>query len=272
MHNPEKSVMSCHSILSPESALPVYINSEHARRTTPSSLPYKKAAMKSRIVTYVKSDCDSGYVCLEMSYTSTGVTHITLGAKSTNPSEACTHLYFSKSLQRKLLFVSPHSPPQPCPLSGRYSLQPLATTTRDNALSAAAHQCRKPGWMHISAGCRSTSLNIESDCEDAAINKSALAARYSCSAAWSAHGQNFLVVRAEQTGRTFCLTYGDKTLSVSGSECGDMRGTVFSMSETAPCLQALSSHPTTASAASVTGGYLVLACLILAFLCENSNR
>ena len=256
MRNPEKSFMSCHSVDATEPEIPVYVNSEYQETK---SAKYKiNTALTERIVTYVKSDCDSGYVCMELSWTGLGVTTLTLGAKSTNPEEACTHLYYSKSLQRKLLLVSPHASPQPCPLSGRYSLQPLASTVQPqiNSLSPGGSECRKPSWLHISAGCRSTSLNIESDCESPQpqnehnkTNANSLSARYSCKAAWSAStGQNYLVVQAERTGQTFCLTYGDKTLSVSGNECGDPRGTVFSMSETAPCLQALSSHPT-----SVTG-------------------
>ena len=256
MRNPEKSFMSCHSVDATEPEIPVYVNSEYQETK---SAKYKiNTALTERIVTYVKSDCDSGYVCMELSWTGLGVTTLTLGAKSTNPEEACTHLYYSKSLQRKLLLVSPHASPQPCPLSGRYSLQPLASTVQPqiNSLSPGGSECRKPSWLHISAGCRSTSLNIESDCESPQpqnehnkTSANSLSARYSCKAAWSAStGQNYLVVQAERTGQTFCLTYGDKTLSVSGNECGDPRGTVFSMSETAPCLQALSSHPT-----SVTG-------------------
>jgi len=252
--NPEKSLVKCHSVKSTEPVIPVYINSEYkTSKAAPAN--YNKNALLERVVTYVKSGCDSGYVCMELNWTGLGVTTLILGDKSTNPAEACTRLYFSKSQQKEIILISPHESPQPCPLSGRYSLQPLAGSawaSGDTSLNPGTTDCRKPSYMHISAGCRSTSLEIESDCEDPNMNKTSLAARYSCKAAWSVKAQNFLVVQSDRSKRTFCLSYGDKTLSYSENECGDTNGKVFSMSETAPCLQALSSHPTSVSGGAVT--------------------
>ena len=85
-----------------------------------------------RLVTFVKSGCDSGFVCSEFVEEANGVLRVNLGQKSLLPSEACTQLYFSSSTVKSLLMVSRTSTTAPgCPMSGHYLVSPPSPALRN---------------------------------------------------------------------------------------------------------------------------------------------
>ena len=57
-------------------------------------------------VTYVKSGCDSGFMCAAFSAQTRNVIKVQFGHKARLPSEACSDLYFSPAVSRSLLLVS----------------------------------------------------------------------------------------------------------------------------------------------------------------------
>lgn len=210
--DPEKSFMSCHSRVGWD-------------------------AETSRVVSYVKSQCDSGFVCTEMTRTSTSVLTARFGPKARSPGEACSSLYFSPSVTRTVELVPRRSPVEPCSLAGRYQLQLL----RPRAPAPLSH-CPAPGALHLSAGCGSSSLTVESECGAGNLTRSS----YSCHAAWTEEGRSHLILREDGADSAVCLTYADKQLSVSWDGCRAW-DPVYSIAETGLCLQALSSHPVSSS-------------------------
>lgn len=222
--DPERSSLSCHEVVAAD-------------------------PQTWRIVSYVKSKCDSGFVCTEFTKTSGSVVTAKFGPKARSPGEACSHLYFSRSVIKTVLLVSKRSPVETCPLSGRYQLQP----TEGQAVSPLS-LCPNPTSLYISAGCGSSALTVEVECGPGNTTSTS----FSCHSTWQERGRSNLVLKEEGSASTLCLNYADKLVSVSDKDCGLDAGPVYSMSETAPCLQALSSQPTSSANLDVGQPFLVL--------------
>lgn len=213
--DPERSSLSCHEVIAAD-------------------------PQTWRIVSYVKSKCDSGFVCTEFTRTAGSVVTARFGPKARSPAEACSHLYFSRSVIKTVLLVSKRSPVETCPLSGRYQLQ----LTEGKVASPLLSLCPNPTSLYISAGCGSSALTVEAECGPG--NKTSTS--FSCHSNWQERGRSNLVLKEEGSASTLCLNYADKLVSLSDKDCGGLdSGPVYSMSETAPCLQALSSQPTSSA-------------------------
>ena len=212
--------------------------------------------LTTRVVSYVKSKCDSGFVCTEITKTSDSVISARFGPKARNPNEACSHLYFSYSVIKSFLLVSSQTPVQTCSLSGRYQLE---TVGRPGG--SLLSECSAPTSLHLSAGCGSSSLSVESECEPGNITRTS----YTCHSHWIQEGRSNLILRREDSFSTLCLSYADKLLSVSDKGCGS-GAPLFIISETGPCLQALSSQPTSSTPFLGSSSLLLIFTCILLYL------
>ncbi len=216
--NPEKSQASCHTAL---------IKSD--------------AAHQVKLINYVRSDCDSGFVCTVFTRKSPTVMTVQFGQKSAIPDEACTDLYFSHYVTKTVLLVSAASPAtasETCALSGRYYLTPLS------ADASELTDCHAPIALHLVAECGASALSLEWECPGGG-NGNLSKMRYSCTSSWSSRGRTHLVLSREEEGvvtRRLCLTLADRVLSVSEHNCAGVQPH-YNVSETGPCLQALSSPP-----------------------------
>lgn len=206
--NPEKSQASCHSA-------------------------QKSDLNQARLVNYVRSDCDSGFVCTVFTRKSFNVMTVQFGQKSATPGEACSDLYFSPYVTKTVLLVAgPADTSETCALSGRYHLTPIATDTLELT------DCLAPTSLHLVAECGASSLSVEWACPGRNLSR----ARYSCTSSWSSRGRTHLVLSRTDTAARLCLTQVDRSLSVSEHNCAGVQPH-YNISETGPCLQALSSPP-----------------------------
>ena len=233
--NPEKSFLSCHSLVGSDT-------------------------LTTRVVTYVKSKCDSGFVCTEITKSSDGVISARFGPKARNPIEACSQLYFTYSVIKSFLLVSNQIPVQTCSLSGRYQLEMVRVPGVSGVPGVPGvsilSDCSTPTSLHLTAGCGSSSLTVESECEPGNITRTS----YTCHSHWTQDGRSNLILRREDSISTICLSSADKLLHVGDTGCG-LEAPVYSISETGPCLQALSSQPT--SSAPVHGFSSLLFIMVL---------
>ena len=198
-----------------------------------------------KLVHYVKSDCDSGYVCAIITKIADNVISVQFGEKSRNPGEACTDLYFFKP-NSKLLVSRTHSAGV-CPLNGRYSLETLEGSDTPQLLT----RCSTPGTSVITAGCGSPLLRVETKCSRSNFSN----VEFRCHAHWTEPGLTRLILSDTNTERMVCLSYTERQGSVSISSCS-LEPSQMVLRETGPCLQALS---------SVSSSHLVNPNLTLAF-------
>ena len=80
---------------------------------------------RGKVGTSVKSGCDSGVPCAGSSRQTDHVRRVQFGQKARIPGEACSDLYFSRTVIKSMLLVSVSkstSSSVSCPLSGRYSI------------------------------------------------------------------------------------------------------------------------------------------------------
>jgi len=204
--SPEESHVTCHNIL-------------HQDKDT------------VKIVTYVKSGCDSGFMCSVFSKKANHVVAAQFGYKARNPTEACTDLYFPA---KTILFVSKtKAKEETCPLSGQYELSNLSNLS-------VFSTCSFPKLVTLKAGCGTTSLEVKSQCEEPVKQDSALKTQFSCHSHWREGTTTKVLLSKKDSKQTFCLSYSEGGGRVSAHSCNDEDGS-FSMIETGQCLQALSS-------------------------------
>lgn len=183
-----------------------------------------------KVVHYVKSDCDSGYVCAIINKVADNVISVQFGEKSRNPSEACTDLYFFNP-RSKLLVSRTHSAGV-CPLNGRYSLESLEGADTPHLLT----RCSSPDTSVLTAGCGSPFLRVETKCSQSNLSN----VEYRCHAHWTEPGLTRLILSDTNTERMLCLSYTERQGRVSISSCS-LEPAQMVLQETGPCLQALSS-------------------------------
>ena len=166
---------------------------------------------------------------------------VQFGQKSATPGEACSDLYFSHYVTKTVLLVAGGGggAPETCPLSGRYQLTPLSAEAMDLT------DCPAPTALHLVAECGASALSVEWACPG---GRGLSRVRYSCLSSWASRGRTHLVLSREDTVARLCLTLTDGVLSVSGHNCAALQPH-YNISETGPCLQALSS-PLSAIAAA----------------------
>jgi hypothetical protein len=152
-----------------------------------------------------------------------------VGYKARNPSEACTDLYFPAAATKTLLMVSKtKSKEETCPLSGRYSVSNLSNLS-------VLSPCSSPTSVTLEAGCGTTSLEVKSQCEESGKQVT----QFSCHSHWREGATSKVLLSKKDSSETFCLSYSDTAGSVSSYTCHHSTPH-FTMSETGPCLQALS--------------------------------
>jgi len=194
-----------------------------------------------RLVTFVKSDCDSGFVCSEFLEEADGVVRVNLGQKSLLPSEACTQLYFSSSTVKSLLMVSRTSTTPPgCPMSGHYLVSPPSKALR----SLGPSPCPAPTSSLVS-GCGSSSMKVEQRCP----GKNMTSRTYTCTHHWSREGVTHVVISNPSSPLLLCLSYtqGEKAW-ISTDSCSSKPEHTFSLSQSSPCVQTLLSSSLSSNA------------------------
>ena len=194
-----------------------------------------------RLVTFVKSDCDSGFVCSEFLEEADGVVRVNLGQKSLLPSEACTQLYFSSSTVKSLLMVSRTSTTPPgCPMSGHYLVSPPSKALR----SLGPSPCPAPTSSLVS-GCGSSSMKVEQRCP----GKNMTSRTYTCTHHWSREGVTHVVISNPSSPILLCLSYtfGEKAW-ISTDSCSSKPEHTFSLSQSSPCVQTLLSSSLSSTA------------------------
>ena len=195
-------------------------------------------------VTYVKSGCDSGFMCAAFSAQADSVIRVQFGHKARLPSEACSDLYFSPAVSRSLLLVSTshqsHSLAQPCPLSGRYSLTPHSSLPLPSLPCSSSH-------LQLSSGCGASSMVVEQQCgqQPGSVSRT----EYSCHSSWSGPGKRTQVIISSSSSSShhhrrhfLCLSYSESQGRLSSQDCEvSDRQSTFNISLSGPCVQALSS-------------------------------
>ena len=214
-----------------------------------------------QIVHYVKSDCDSGYVCAMFTRVAENVVSTQFGQRARNPTEACTDMYFSK--QPSNLLMSRSHVPTGCPLNGRYSLEYAVSA----AVPSAFTRCGEggPSRSIITAGCGSAHLKVESLCLGAG---NVTVTDFKCQASWTRPGLNHVVLSEDRSDRLLCLTYSDRQGRVGLTDCG-LGSAQFLLRETGPCLQALSSVSLAVSSTSLGNLYSISFIILISLSANN---
>ena len=217
--HPEDSRVSCHASL----------EGEHGGR--------------AKLVTFVKSGCDSGFVCMVLEEQAEGVVVVELGQQARSPQEACSQLYFSRSVIKSLLLVTSHSPARQnsCPMSGRYLLSHPPSLPSLHPAPPCPHT--GPSSLHLVAGCGSPSLRVEHHCS-ATSSPATLpptSSNYSCHQHWSTgDGLTHVLLSSSASHPHLCLSYtGGGEAWLSSTSCLSSSPHTFSLSNPAPCIQTL---------------------------------
>ena len=204
--HPEDSHVSCHNIV-------------------------KKEKNIVKLVTYVKSGCDSGFVCSVFIQEAQNVIKVLFGHKARSPAEACSDLYFSSSVIKSLLLVSKATSIDSCPMSGRYKISPHSPLPITH--------CPTPSSLHLISGCGSSALSVEYQCSSQNRTKT----EYSCKAHWTGPGQRTNIILSSHTSsQLMCLSYTENQGYLSSHSCHtELHHNTFNISQSGPCVQALSS-------------------------------
>ncbi len=196
-------------------------------------------------VNYVKSDCDSGFVCTLFTQKSSRVMTLEFGQKATSPEEACSDLYFNQYVTKTVLLVSESlGEPEECPLSGSFSLNPLSSPE-----SSVLTDCHSPKALNLVAECGASDLSIDWRCPGwRSLSKKK---RFFCISSWNSRDRTHLVLYSEENETKLCLTFKDGVLSVSEHNCAGAEPH-YNVSKTGPCLSKVQSASLSASASEQT--------------------
>jgi len=196
-----------------------------------------------KIVSYVKSGCDSGFMCAVFIYQTDNVIKVQFGHKARIPSEACSDLYFSRPVIKNLLLVSSKTTSlassTPCPLSGRYTI-----STHPHSTVPWVSCPSPPSSLSLISGCGSNAMTLEHQC---GATDNVTKTQYGCHATWTGPGRrtNVIISRSQRVNDYLCLSYTDSQGVLSSHDCHP-HGTVqhqhstFNISLSGPCVQALS--------------------------------
>ena len=193
-------------------------------------------------VTYVKSGCDSGFMCAAFSAQADNVIKVQFGHKARLPSEACSDLYFSPAVSRSLLLVSSRhqtDTQSACPLSGRYTISP------HSSLALPSLPCSSSS-LQLSSGCGASSLVVEQQCGLGA-SRTVSRTESSCHSSWSGPGKRTQVIISSSSSSNhrrhfLCLSYSESQGRLSSEDCEQSsQQSTFNISLSGPCVQALSS-------------------------------
>ena len=192
-----------------------------------------------RLVSYLRSGCDSGYICSHLTRAASGALYLQLGGRARIPGEACSDLYTSPWTAPPLLLVARSQMSASCGLAGRYSLAPLHAAVDLQQLAG----CQRPDSLSLTAGCGSSHLVVESRCP-ASSTSSRLELK--CHTHWAEGGDSRLVVSAvgsSSRSSLLCLSQREAVggLVASSSSSCSLTSPQFSITQTGPCIQALSS-------------------------------
>ncbi len=207
-------------------------------------------------VNYVKSDCDSGFVCTLFTQKSSRVITLEFGQKSTSPEEACSDLYFNQYVTKTVLLVSESlGEPEECPLSGSFSLNPLSSQESSVLLT----DCHSPKALNLVGECGASDLSIEWTCPGRrSFSKKK---RFACMSSWNSRDRTHLVLAREDSVNKLCLTFKDGVLSVSEHNCVGAEPH-YNVSRTGPCVSKAQSAPLSASASEQTVVSIFVAFLV----------
>lgn len=222
-------------------------------------------------VTYVKSGCDSGFMCAAFSAQADNVINVQFGHKARLPSEACSDLYFSPAVSRSLLLVSSRHQTSvtqsACPLSGRYTISP------HSSLPLPSLPCSSSS-LQLSSGCGASTMVVEQQCglQDREVSRT----EYSCHSSWSGPGKRTQVIISSSSTKHrshfLCLSYSESQGRLSSQDCEPQGGaqssqhSTFNISLSGPCVQALSSVSRAPSLPSLPSLHLLQLLALLSLL------
>ena len=197
-----------------------------------------------KIVQHVKSGCESGYVCTQLTRLTHNLMSLQTGAVSRDPKETCKSYYFSNPKSSMYIGRSRH--PIACPLNGRYTFMlngdsHLISNNKESSLLEAG--CSGASMVQLSSGCGAKQLQFKCDHHQnqAERNKNKTELNFQCHAHWSQDGvSNIILTLADNIGY-YCLTYTDYGMSLVSGDCQVAGAPVqHRFSSTGPCIQALS--------------------------------
>jgi len=195
----------------------------------------------AKVVTYVKSGCDSGFMCAVFMRETDNVIKVQFGHKARIPSEACSDLYFSSPVIKSLLLVSSKTTSSlqtPCPLSGRYTI-----STHQHSTIPWVSCPHPPSSLYLTSGCGSTAMTLEHQCR---ATENVTKIEYGCHASWVGPGRrqtNVIISRNNRVNDYLCLSYTDSQGVLSSHDCHHHdipQHSTFNISLSGPCVQALS--------------------------------
>jgi len=222
----------------------------------------------AKLVTFVKSGCNSGFVCSQLVEEAPGVILLQQGHLARSPGEACSHLYFSTSSVSTSLLVTMAAPgqtnPSPCGMSGRYVIS--APTP---GLPVAPQHCNTgDSPIHLVSGCSSTVLTMDRQCPSSNMSRT----EYSCVAHWTHPTVTNVILSSSTSSQMLCLSYMETEnrgwLSSHSCYTGHHHQATpdhtFHISQSAPCVQSLlsSSLSSTSPSCSSFCGLLLLLTLV----------
>jgi len=238
--HPEDSHLACHTLVSRETAR----DATTTRDTT-------------TLVAFVKSGCDSGFVCLQLEEEAEGVMSLRMGGKARSPTEACSSLYFSPEMVKAVMLVGrPYSTTTSCPMSGRYLISP---TTSLHLLHTSP--CTSP-TSSMESGCGTSSLVVESRCTTSPPTRT----EHQCSHHWSRGGVTHVLLSSPSSPHLLCLSYSDTSGHLSPHSCGGGRqlgDSSFTISHSSPCVQTLLSSSLSSQATPPHSPSLLILLLLL---------
>lgn len=223
----------------------------------------------AKLVTFVKSGCNSGFVCSQLVEEAPGVILLQQGHLARSPAEACSHLYFStSSVSVSLLVMSltgqATQAPSPCGMSGRYVISPPTPS-----LPVAPSHCNSgDSPIHLVSGCSSTVLTMDRQCPSSNMSRT----EYACVAHWTVTTVTNVILSSSTSSQMLCLSYMETEnrgwLSSHSCYTGNHHQTTadhtFHISQSAPCVQSLlsSSLSSTSPSCSSSCGLLLLLTIV----------
>lgn len=140
----------------------------------------------SRIVMQVNFECESGFMCMEVSHKSDSILSLRLGRLSRNPEEACNqHLFFDNSIQPVIIVSAKQGHRESCPLVGKYSFVGNQPNTQSNQCGGLPGNHQND---HVTFGCAggATEFNvIQNNCNVTQASKSPTkSSSYICYGGW----------------------------------------------------------------------------------------
>jgi len=176
--------------IDPNSTVTVTSTLTSSKKLTCSRLVKEQRANFSRMIMQVNFDCESGFICLEMTRKSGTVMTVRQGRLSRNPEEACDQTLFFDAHIKPTLLVSQLKEPGRCPLVGKYSI--VDDGSKEKAGTGCPNeepssQGIRPSSGHLSFGCSGAETTFKlyaNDCQTMKTTDGSTFQEFSCQSGW----------------------------------------------------------------------------------------